>query len=148
MLYQSAIEIQKQISFIGALLSGFSITFLIGLLQLPFDRNKTVLRWCLGCTCVSACSLLISTITSISGAFWLTERPNLAAADSALSPPELVASYQWSLRSLLIGLSLLLVSIGLSGWLHSKRTGIISTTISLTTLVLIFYFWIYVVRIN
>ncbi|NNE25396.1 MAG: hypothetical protein HKN09_01010 [Saprospiraceae bacterium] len=148
MLYEAAIEIQKHFAFISALLCGFSITFLIGLLQLKKVEVKRTLRWCLISTTSASFALLISTFASLGGAIWLSERPQLVTAQTAIKSPELSGAYSWGLISLYIGLFALILTIGLSGRLHSKFVGRMTMSIALISFILILFFWLFVVRID
>jgi hypothetical protein len=102
-LYNAAIDLMKQSAFITALLSGFSITFLIGLLQIEKKQNEKTIRYCLLLISFSACCLIVSTITSMSGAYWLTERPALADIRIPNANPEVLSAVSWSVISFLMG---------------------------------------------
>ncbi len=150
--YQTSIDLFKQISFLTALLGGFSITFLIGLLQLQDRKKQKLLNACVILSSLASFSLIISTLTSISGAYWLTERTNLSDTDSntnlIASVPELQSALAWSSMSLLFGLNLLLISVGLAGFLRTKKVGRLSLFLSFITIAMIWYFWIFVVDVN
>jgi hypothetical protein len=148
MNYEAAIDLQKQLAFIAALLSGFSITFLIGLLQLNPEGKGRLLRNALVLVAFSVCSLIISTITSMSGAYWLTERPHFAQMKTTISSPEINAAFDWSAISFVAGLIALLVVIGISGKFHSRRLGRLTMAFSIITISLILYFWIFLVNVN
>ena len=148
--YHAAIDLHKQIAFVAALLSGFSITFLIGLIQLDDANRQVLIRRCILLIAFSTCALLISTLTSLTGAYWLTERPNFVSMDPAklLKLSENRYALTWSSFSLLFGFISLLLSIGLCGFLKSKRLGRITTLFAVFTIIMIFYFWIFLVNPN
>jgi hypothetical protein len=148
MNYQAAIDLQKQVAFIAALLSGFSITFFVGLLQFQAPAQDRLRQWCLIGVAFSTCCLILSTLASMSGAYWLTERPHLSTLGTPIDNPEVDYAFDWSAISFLAGLISLLVSIGLSGRLHARTTGILTLSFSFFTIVLIFFFWMYRVQVN
>ena len=140
MYYDAAIEILKQITFLGALLCGFSLTFLIGLFQL--DSEDRSYRLSLITTAFATCTLLIGTIAGTAGIFWLSERPDLAVQDSIVDQREYLIAYRWSISFMLAGLLALLASIATIGWMKSKRLGISLALIALASLILIIRFLI------
>ena len=148
MNYQAAIDLQEQAAFIAALLSGFSITFLIGLLQMKKKKDDWLMKATIVTVSFSAFCLIISTIASVSGAFWLTERPNLASLPGKIQEPELLYAFRWTAMSFVFGLNSLLITIGLSGFLHSRLLGRITIGFAIVSLILIYYFWIFLVDIN
>ncbi|MDF1697348.1 MAG: hypothetical protein P1U56_16005 [Saprospiraceae bacterium] len=148
MHYEAAIDLQKQLAFITALLSGFSITFVIGLLQMEAKDKIRTINICLISGVFSACCLILSTIASMSGAFWMTERPHLYELKSTITNPEVNYAFDWAAISFVLGLIALLISIGFSGRLHSKRIGRLTLAFSLVTIILIFFFWTFLVPVN
>ena len=146
MYYESAIEILKQITFIGALLGGFSLAFLIGLFQLP--TTGKLYQASIITIAFTTCCLVLSAVSGSSGIFWLAERPALIEADSIINFPEYLLSYRWSASFLLLGVTGLLATLGLSGWLKSKKLGTWSTAIALVTFILLIYFLVFLMNID
>ncbi len=146
MYYHSAIEILKQVTFVGALLSGFSLTYLIGLFQL--DNVSKVYNLCLIVISLATCFLLISTLAGSTGIFWLSERPVLANKTTSIDQTEYLIAYRWSISFLLLGMFSLLLTIGMSGFLKSKKLGLYLATISSVTALLTFYFLIFLMKID
>jgi hypothetical protein len=136
MYYEAAIDIQRQIVFVSALLCGFSLAFLIGLVQM--NKPGRLMNACLITTGLAASSLLVSTITGVAGIFWLAERPQLVNDTQRIDYPELLAAYRWSLTSLLLGILALFGCLGLVGWLKSRLVGWILMVLSFISVISIF----------
>lgn len=118
------LAVAEQLSFVSAFLGGLSATILVTIVV--FTSQKRSVSWIVSSSAVAACSLLIAVVA----AWRLT----------ILLHPELPISYNpavikilWA--GMLIGYGLgflsLLVSIGLSGWLRSKRDGKITSSIAI-----------------
>ena len=139
MIPEAAIEIQNQLAFISAVLAGFAVTFFIGLLQLPEERPHVKGAVCTAL--VAAALLLLATVAGVAGAVWIAERPGLGQA--AETPDQLLAAFQWAGRAFIGGLLFLLISLGLSGWIHSRVVGILSSVVAALTVVLLVYFLVF-----
>ena len=117
------VAVAEQLAFVCAFLGGVSITILVTIVV--FTSQKKSVSWIVTSSAVAACSLLIAVIAS-----WrliILTHPELPTAVD-----DSVVKLLWA--SMLIGYSIgflsLLVSIGLSGWLRSKKTGIITSSIA------------------
>lgn len=117
------VAVAEQLSFVCAFLAGVSITILVTIVV--FTSQKKSVSWIVASAAIAACSLLIAVIAS-----WrliIITHPELPMA---VEPS--VIKVLWS--SMLLGYGAgflnLLISIGLSGWLRSKKTGIITSSIA------------------
>jgi hypothetical protein len=143
MIPEAAAEIQNQLAFVSAVLGGFSIALAIGLLQLPQDRSFTT--WATGLAITSAVALLVATVAGTFGAIWLAERPGLGRTPDMPAP--LLTAFRWAAQALVLGICLLLSSLGLSGWIRSRALGWTTSVVSAFAAILIFYFLIAVVDV-
>ena len=118
------LAVAEQLSFVSAFLGGVSATILVTIVV--FTSPKKSVNWIVGSSALAASSLLIAVIAS-----WRL---------SILLHPDLPASVEQSIINVLwsgmiigyiMGFIGLLTSIGLSGWLRSKQTGIITSSISI-----------------
>ena len=87
--------------------------------------------------------LIVHTLTSMSGACWLTERPGLASSNTTISNPEIDYAFDWSAIALLLGLLPLLLAIGISGYIRTRSIGTLTGVMSVLAIALIFYFWVF-----
>lgn len=127
---ESYAEICKQEAFISALIAGFSFAF-IGVL-LVSAINKRVVDWILGIS-----------VTSISGLLLCAMMWTLSAARMAYyigtGVKELSVKFITLHKTLSVVFSLsfflFLITLGLCGWIRSKRLGIVSAVISLISII-------------
>jgi hypothetical protein len=117
------VAVAEQLAFVCAFLGGVSITILVTIVV--FTSQKKSVSWIVTSSAVAACSLLIAVIAS-----WrliILTHPELPTAVD-----DSVVKLLWAsmLSGYSIGFLSLLVSIGLSGWLRSKKTGIITSSIA------------------
>lgn len=136
MIPEAAFEIQNLLSFVSAVLGGFSIALAVGLLQLESTHRLTL--WATGFAMISAIILIFATVTGAFGAIWIAERPNLGSLSKP--PAAVLTSFRWSGSSFMFGILCLLSSIGLSGFIRSRLLGGITSIFSVFTGILIFYF--------
>jgi hypothetical protein len=124
------VAVAEQLSFVSAFLGGVSATILVTIVV--FSSPQKSVNWIVTSAALAACSLLIAVIAS-----WRL---------IILLHPELPSSVDTSVVNVLwagmlvgygVGFLSLLVSIGLSGWLRSKKTGIITSSIA--SLAVIFF---------
>ncbi len=120
------LAVAQQLSFVSALLGGISTTILVTIVVFT-SPNKSV-NWIVSTSAVAACSLLIAVVASWRLTILL--HPELPfSVDSAL------INVLWGgmLAGYGLGFLSLLASIGLSGWLRSRKTGLITTSIALVS---------------
>ena len=126
------VAVAEQLSFVSAFLGGISATILVTIVV--FTSEKKSVNWIVSSSALAACSLLIAVVASWRLIILLHPELPIKVSDG-------VISVLWA--SMLIGYAIgflsLIVSIGLSGWLRSKRAGIITSTIAAVS-VLFFVF--------
>ena len=120
---QYIIAVAEQLSFVSAFLGGISATILVTIVVFS-SPNKSV-SWIVSASALAACSLLVAVIAS-----W--RLIILLHPEIPLSVDSTLIKVLWG--GMLIGYGLgflsLLVSIGLSGWLRSKKAGQITSSIA------------------
>jgi small-conductance mechanosensitive channel len=111
-------EIARQIAFLSAFLGGFAATSLATLVVA--NCPKRVVGWTIGCVAFSASGFVIAVIASVMLAVVLhPNAPSNVAASSSVTHARVV-----SVLAFALGIYALLLSLGMSGWIHSRRTGI------------------------
>jgi len=132
-------ELFRQCAFISALIAGFSFAFLAVILT-----NKTTKQiddWTAGFAIAATAGLIVCALG------WTLSVPRvleLSANISANTPVQLPESYLSIHRSLSITFIacffFFLTSLGLSGWIRSRRLGVVSSII--TIIAAIYAAWI------
>ncbi len=119
---------------LSAFLGGFSATFLAAILVA--GTSKRITNWIVCLSAISACSFIVSTISSI--AFLNGLQPDSPVFDQqfSLSFVRAVSAF-----ALLIGIFSLLSSIGLSGWIRSKKVGVVTSAVSLVAIAFVTLFF-------
>lgn len=114
----------KQLALVSSVLGGFSFTFLSAVLL--FSTDKKVKFWLIiGFMIASMCFLL-------SALGWSMIDLN--------DPTDSNQSHHQNLvKLLLLGLISIILSLGLSGWLSNKRTGMVTSAISLFALLFLLF---------
>ena len=113
----------SQMAFICAVLGGFAFAFLGALLTL--DSSRRVLGWVIGATASATICFIVSAL----GATFSAVAAG-ASTDAAL--PESISALQRPISLwFLFGVMMLFVSLGLSGWVRSRSTGIITTCVAI-----------------
>ena len=122
------VAVAEQLSFVSAFLGGISITILITIVVCISEKRSV--NWIISTSALAAASLLIAVVAA--WRIMILLHPSLPISYD----PELI-KYLWA--GMLLGYSLgflsLLVSIGLSGWLRSKRDGWVTSFIALIAIV-------------
>lgn len=122
------IAVAEQLSFVSAFLGGISATILVTIVV--FTSDKRSVSWIVSSSALAACSLLIAVVAS-----W--RLTILLSPEIPFQANSTIIKVLWN--GMLIGYGIgflsLLASIGLSGWLRSKRDGIITTTIAVISVV-------------
>ena len=117
------IAVAEQLSFVSAFLGGISATILVTIVV--FISPKQSVNWIVSASALAACSLLIAVVAS-----W--RLMILLHPEIPFSVDSTIIKVLWA--GMLIGYGLgflsLLVSIGLSGWLRSRKSGLITSGIA------------------
>ncbi len=122
------IAVAEQLSFVSAFLGGISATILVTIVV--FSSEKSSVKWIISTSALAACSLLIAVVAS-----W--RLLIMLHPEFPMPVDQGMVKILWA--GLLIGYSLgflsLISSIGLSGWIRSKRDGIITTSIAIIAII-------------
>jgi hypothetical protein len=119
-------EICKQLAFISALLAGFSFAFVSVLLT--GDSKKRIIDWVIGFSVATIAGFLICSLA------WTLSASRMAIyVDSHITDlPSLFITRHRLLSFIFISsFFLFVVTLGLSGWIRSKKLGIVTAVISL-----------------
>jgi hypothetical protein len=116
-----AVDVAEQMSLVGVFLGGVSITLLITLVVI--NKTGKLTNWLVVFSALAACVLLISVVSSLR--LIIALHPEFPSPETT-SPAEL--SLLWGSMVACYGLGVLCLAfcIGLSGWLRSRLTGIIT----------------------
>ena len=112
-------DLYHQISDICAVLGGFAVASLTVLLTTALDRR--IASWAAGAAAVAAGCLIASTFLS---AIISTDAGKRSATTFAELTPEILPLISLQSPFFALGLYALLLSLGLSGWIRSRRTGV------------------------
>ena len=122
------LAVAEQLSFVSAFLGGLSATILFTLVV--FISPQKSVSWIVSFSALAACSLLIAVVAAWRLSILL--HPSLPfPAETAL----IKVLWHGMLTGYVLGFLSLLISIGLAGWLRSKRAGMITSAIALLALV-------------
>ena len=126
-------EISRQLAFLSAFLGGFSATFLATLLVVA--SSKRVADWVVGSAATAACSFVVAVVASVMLTIVLhPDVPSNVASGSSIGTARIVSTLGFG-----IGVIALLVSVGLSGWVRSRQSGIATSVVSFISLVLVLW---------
>lgn len=123
-----------QLSFVSAVLAGFSVTLYVELL--PHASKKRLGKISTSFALLAAALFIVATISSVFATVRVTD--HIGTIEEALRS-RLSSTFRWSVLMLFSGLIAFLVSLGSCGWTHSRTLGIISTIISVLAFILTFY---------
>lgn len=117
------VEFARQIGFVSAFLGGVSAAFLVTLLSREIPKRSASLV--MAAAMASAVAFIVALMASTAMLQYL--HPDSPDSDSGLFVARMQAM---TALSFFVGLLLLLASLGLSGWLRSRRMGLITGTIA------------------
>ena len=127
-------ELYRQIAFLSAVLGGFAITFLGTLLTLN-NVDKTVDRT-IWVSAIAATLLVVSTFASVVTLLDVI-RVGITSFDINEWPAETVRSKNIASLTSFTGMYALLVTIGLSGRIRNRKTGIFTAVIAFLGIMLL-----------
>jgi hypothetical protein len=122
------IAVADQLSFVSTFLGGVSATILITIVILSSTKKSTNLL--VVTSAIAACTLLIAVISA-----W---RLTIALHPDIPVPFDVgnvLILWRLMIISYIIGFTSLIVAIGISGWIRSKRIGLITSSIAAFTLI-------------
>lgn|SRR5690554_6228862 len=114
----------KQLALVSSVLGGFSFTFLSAILV--FKTDKKIKFWLIIGLIVASMSFLLSALG------W-------SMMDLNRETEGIQSHHQSLVKLLLLGLIAIITSLGLSGWLNNKKTGIVTTLIGLFALLFLIF---------
>ena len=113
-----------QLALISSVLGGFSFTFLSALL-ITEKKQKRIDFWVLLFLVLASMSFLLSALG------WSVMGFESEAED-------LMSHHQFLVKLFVTALISIILAIGLSGWIKDRKTGIVTSTISFLTLIVLF----------
>ncbi|MEM7705305.1 MAG: hypothetical protein AAF358_07130 [Pseudomonadota bacterium] len=122
------VAVAEQISFVSAFLGGVAATILFSVII--FASEKRIVTFLVATATLSACSLLVSVIAG-----WrliIALHPDLPFTPD---PDKVTLLWNSLIAGYSLGVNSLIVSIGLSGWIRSRLTGIVTSTIAAASIV-------------
>jgi hypothetical protein len=124
-------EIAGQLAFLSALLGGFAAAFLVTVLTM--DKAKRSVDWVIGSSAVSACGFIVAVVASVMLTIVLhPDAPSNAMHEPAVNIGRIVSSIGFWL-----GIVGLLLSVGVSGWIRSRKLGLVTSSVALVTIILV-----------
>jgi hypothetical protein len=125
------LEIARTIGNVSAFLGGFAATFIAALLSGKFESRAAVITIAMGTT--AAVLLIVAVLaTTMLVTILHPEVPTQVLESSSISFGRIIA-----FLSFILGIYLLLASLGVSGWIQSKTLGRITTIVSLIGFILV-----------
>jgi len=127
-------EMCKQLAQISALVAGFSFAFISVLIT--STSGKRITNWVIGFSIASIAGFLICALTWTLNA----SRMSIYIQEEVKSIPAVFVSLH-RILSLIFTLSFFLffITLGLTGWIRSKKLGIVSSAISLSASLFFIY---------
>ena len=124
-------DLATQIGFLSAFLGGFAGTLLAVLLQTNTEKRSGI--WVIGACTFSATAFVTSVIGSTRVITMLhPNAPDLVAAGTENDVWRVL-----TFNSFGLGVYAILITIGLSGWLHSKQAGYVTSSIAALGIILV-----------
>lgn len=124
-------ELSRQIAFMSAFLGGFAATFLATLVV--SDSPKRFAGWTIGCVAFSACGFVVAVVASVMLVVVLNPNaPSNVVASSSVNQARMV-----SVLAFTLGIYALLATVGLSGWLRGRRTGLATSIMAFLGMALV-----------
>lgn len=126
------IDLANQLAFLSAFLGGIAAAFLATLLVA--DVTKRMTNWLVGTTALSTCCFIIAVISFVMlGTIVHPDSPG-SSTEEVINTARVV-----SFLSFALGITMLLASVGLSGWLRSKRVGQITSAVALLAFIIVYW---------
>ena len=113
-------EIARQIGGLSAFLGGFAAAFLGTLLA--FDAPRRVAGWAIASAALAALAFVVAVVACTALVMVLHPQAPANVAGHGVGMARTL-----SVLGFLLGAFALLLSIGLSGWLRSRRTGLVTS---------------------
>lgn len=117
------IAVAEQLSFVSAFLGGVSATILVTIVV--FANPQKSVSWIVGASALAACSLLVAVVASWRLIILLNPETPVVAENSLIAVLWMAMLLGYS-----IGFLSLIACIGLSGWIRSRKTGMITSAMA------------------
>lgn len=128
------IEMYRQTAFIGAVLGGFATAFLGALVAM--DRGTTAGVWAIGFATASAVAFVVTTFAGTVVALEVA-RNGINSFDPSIWPEASIRHKAIADLCLTAGLFTLLLSVAVSGWVRSFATGLVTSLLGGSGLLLL-----------
>ena len=126
-------ELAKQLMFISSFLGGFSIVILATLIvSQPHSKLK---KWLILTSAVSTVAFITSLFLMTKVLLITTEGSIIEYTKASLGKTRTIGGLAFFL-----GLTTIFISVGISGWLVSKRLGVITTILAIIGFAIIYSF--------
>jgi len=142
MVLEDLVQVLQHASFLAAVLAGFSVTLFATLMTISPDRR--IVAYASGAALLAAAFLGMATIAGIAGVVGAILEP-----ESALGPAQhstVVGAFEWTTYSFVLGMLAFFTSLGITGWVRSRRFGLFSTIVAAGTIIFLAYFLVAVVQ--
>lgn len=126
-------KIAVNLAFLSVFIGGVAATFLASLLMV--EPSKRLADWVVGSAALAAGGFIFCVVASV----MLTIALNPDAPSNVNSATSIDTGRIVSMLGFVFGLIGLLTSIGLSGWLRSRKSGITTSSICLISLLLVIW---------
>lgn len=120
------IDRTEQLILLSAFLGGFSATFLAAILTIEVKKNIT--DWIVCISAASSCCFIVAAVTNIA----LVNGLQIEAEMQTLNNLKIISAL-----GMISGIFALLASIGLSGWIRSRKIGLITSCFSIIAVVIV-----------
>ncbi len=118
------VEIAQQLSFLSAFLGGFSAAVFVTLLVAESPKRSAGLA--IGASAVAACCFVVAVISFVMVAIVLNpDVPSNVSAESSVDHARIVG-----FLGFVAGVYALLASVGISGWVRSRRLGVVTSVVA------------------
>ena len=123
-------EIARQLSFLSAFLGGFAAAFYVTLLNSRSDKKAC--EYSLGSSAIAACGFVVAVISFVMiSVVSHPDVPSNITSGSSLGNARIVG-----FLGFVLGVYALLVSVGISGWIRSRRLGFVTSIVAGVSVVL------------
>lgn len=120
------VERTQQLILLSAFLGGFSATFLAAILTI--EAKKKVTDWIVCISAASSCCFIVAAVTNIA----LVNGLQIEESLETLSRLKIISSL-----GMISGIFALLICIGLSGWIRSRKIGLVTASFSLIATIIV-----------
>jgi len=125
------IELAQQLAFVSAFLGGFAATYLATLIVA--NSSKKSADWSIGFAACAASFFIVAVIASVMITVVLhSDAPSRMSEQTSISVARVVSTLGF-----IFGIYALLASVGISGWLRSRKLGMVTSTCAALAVIII-----------